>query len=122
MHEQEDVSLANLKNGEVVGLADFKLKELYADIQDPNKSGEARELTIKIKIKTERKPRLRNDHNDHDHQTRKRPAGRNPSVSCGHQGRPGRHRVQPCTAVTPDGHRTIQSNTPQNSGRQLSHD
>jgi len=51
MHEQEDVSLANLKNGEVVGLADFKLKELYADIQDPNKSGEARELTIKIKIK-----------------------------------------------------------------------
>lgn len=51
MQEQEDVSLANLKNGEVVGLADFKLKELYADIQDPNKSGEARELTIKIKIK-----------------------------------------------------------------------
>jgi uncharacterized membrane protein len=54
MNEQEDVTLVNLKGGEVAGLFDYKLKQVLADIMDPNTTLETREITIKFKIKPDK--------------------------------------------------------------------
>jgi hypothetical protein len=54
MHEQEDVSLSNLAGGGVVERFDDELKNILANILDPNTTLAAREITLKVKIKPDK--------------------------------------------------------------------